>query len=54
MEPDFYQLYEDLSVPELVKVAKTPSDYLPEAVRAAERILKERGITKEEIARSLS
>ena len=50
MDPDFYQLYQDLPVPELVKVARTPSDYLPEAVSAAQRILMERGITKEEIA----
>jgi hypothetical protein len=50
MNPDFYQLYQNLPVPELVKVAKTPSDYMPEAVSAAERILKERGIAKEEIA----
>src|SRR5581483_10165203 len=28
---------------------RTPSDYLPEAVLAAERILQERGISKEEI-----
>jgi hypothetical protein len=50
MEPDFYLLSQDLAVPELVKVAKTPSDYMPEAVIAAERILKERGISREEIA----
>jgi hypothetical protein len=50
MEEDFYQLYQDLSVPELVKVARTPADYLPEAVVAAQRILRERGISKEEIA----
>lgn len=50
MEPDFYRLYQDLPIPELVKVARTPSDYMPEAVKAAERILKERGIAKEEIA----
>ncbi len=46
---DFYRLYEDLPVPELVRIARTPSDYMPEAVSAAERILKERGIAKEEI-----
>ena len=34
----------------LVKVARSPWDYLPEAVTAATRILKERGITAEEIA----
>ncbi|HXB09065.1 MAG TPA: hypothetical protein VNW04_18190 [Puia sp.] len=50
MESDFYRLYQDLPVPELVKVAKTPSDHMPEAVVAAERILKERGISREEIA----
>jgi len=50
MEPDFYQEYKNLPVPELVKVARTPSEYLPEAVAAAQRILMERGITKEEIA----
>jgi len=50
MDPDFYQQYKDLPVPELVKVARTPSDYMPEAVSAAQRILKERGIAKEEIA----
>lgn len=50
MEPDFYQEYKNLPVPELVKVARTPSEYLPEAVAAAQRVLIERGITKEEIA----
>lgn len=50
MEPEYYQLYKDLSVPELVKVAKSPWDYMPEAVTAAQRILHERGISMEEIA----
>ena len=50
MDPDFYQQYQDLPIPELVKVARTPEDYLPEAVVAAERILRERGISREEIA----
>ena|GEM_PF-1778061 len=50
METDFYRLYQDLPIPDLVKVARTPSDYLPEAVHAAETILRERGITKEQIA----
>ena len=50
MEPEFYRLYQDLPVPELVKVARTPSDYMPEAVAAAELILRERGISREEIA----
>jgi len=49
MEPDFYHQYQDLTVHELVKVARTPDDYLPEAVAAAERILRERGISREEI-----
>jgi len=49
MNHDFYQLYQNLPVPELVKVARTPSDHLPEAVSAAQRILNERGIPKEEI-----
>lgn len=49
MEPDFYELYKDLPVPELVKVARSPWDYLPEAVTTAQRILKERGISAEEI-----
>ena len=47
---DFYGLYEELPVPELVRIAKTPSEYMPEAVKAAERILRERGITQEQIA----
>jgi hypothetical protein len=50
MELDFYRHYEDLPLPELVKIARTPSEYMPDAVKAAERILKERGITQEEIA----
>ena len=50
MEPDFYRQYLDLTVNDLVKVARTPGDYLPEAVEAAERILRERGISPEEIA----
>ena len=50
MEPDFYQLYQDLPLPDLVKVARTPSDHLPEAVAAAEKILQERGISREQIA----
>jgi len=49
MEMNFYQDYKDLPVPELVKVARSPWDYMPEAVAAATRILKERGITAEEI-----
>ena len=47
---DFYRLYEELPVPELVRIARTPSEYMPEAVRAAERVLRERGITAEQIA----
>ena len=50
MEPEFYQDYKNLSIPELVKVAKSPRDYLPEAVTAAERVLRERGVPEEEIA----
>jgi hypothetical protein len=50
MEPDFYELYKDLPVPELVKVARSPWDYLPEAVTIAQRILRERGVSAEEIA----
>lgn len=50
MEPDFYDLYKDLPIPELVKVARSPWDYLPEAVGIAERILRERGVSTEEIA----
>lgn len=50
MEIDFYQDYKNLPVPELVKVARSPWDYLPEAVTAAQLVLKERGITAEEIA----
>jgi len=46
---DFYRLYQDLPLPDLVKVARTPSDYLPEAVAAAEKILRERGVTREQI-----
>lgn len=49
MEIDLYQEYKNLPVPELVKVARSPWDYLPEAVAAATQILKERGITAEEI-----
>lgn len=47
---DFYRLYQDLPLPDLVRVARTPSDYLPEAVAAAEKILRERGVTREQIA----
>jgi uncharacterized membrane protein len=50
MELDYYQLYKDQPVPELVKVARTPGDYQPEAVAAAAKILRERGIALEEIA----
>lgn len=50
MENDFYQDYKNLAIPELVKVARSPWDYLPEAVKAAELVLRERGITPEEIA----
>ena len=50
MEPQFYQDYKNLPVAELVKVARSPWDYLPEAVAAAERVLRERGIPAEEIA----
>jgi len=50
MEIDFYQDYKNLPVPELVKVARSPWDYLPEAVAAADRVLRERGISMEEIA----
>ena len=45
---DFYRLYQDLPLPDLVKVARTPSDYLPEAVAA--EILRERGVTRDQIA----
>ena len=50
MKSEFYQDYRDLSVAELVRVAKSPWDYQPEAIRAAERVLRERGISAEEIA----
>jgi hypothetical protein len=50
MEIDFYHDYKNLPVPELVKVARSPWDYLPEAVAAADRVLRERGISVEEIA----
>jgi len=50
MEHEFYQLYKDLPIPELVKVAKSPWDYQPEAIRAAERVLQERGVSADEIA----
>lgn len=50
MKSEFYQDYKDLSIAELVRVAKSPWDYQPEAVRAAERILRERGVSTEEIA----
>jgi hypothetical protein len=49
MEPDFYDLYKDLPIPELVKVARSPWDYLPEAVTIAQQILVERGVSAEEI-----
>jgi hypothetical protein len=50
MEPEFYAHYKDLSVAELVKVAKSPWDFLPEAVAAAHQVLRERGVSAEEIA----
>lgn len=49
MEIDLYQEYKNLPVPELVKVARSPWDYLPEAVAAATQVLNERGIPVEEI-----
>lgn len=50
MTPDYYHDFRQLPVSDLVKIYRTPSDYLPEAVTAAGKILQERGITQEQIA----
>ena len=49
MEFDYYALYKDWSILDLVRVARTPNDYAPDAVNVAKQILWERGISLEEI-----
>ena len=49
MEFDYYALYKDWSTLDLVRVARTPNDYAPDAVSVAKRILWERGVSPEEM-----
>jgi hypothetical protein len=49
MEFDYYTLYKDWSTLDLVRVARTPNDYAPDAVMVAQRILKDRRVSVEEM-----
>jgi len=49
MEFDYYTLYKDWSTLDLVRVARTPNDYAPDAVVVAKNILKERRVSLEEM-----
>jgi hypothetical protein len=49
MEFDYYALYKDWTTLDLVRVARTPNDYAPEAVVVAKRILHERRVSLEEM-----
>ena len=49
MEFDYYTLYKDWSTLDLVRVARTPNDYAPDAVTVAKNILKERLVSPEEM-----
>jgi len=49
MEFDYYTLYKDWSTLDLVRVARTPNDYAPDAVIVAKNILNERGISLQEM-----
>lgn len=49
MEFDYYTLYKDWSTLDLVRVARTPNDYAPDAVTVAKNILKERLVSLEEM-----
>jgi hypothetical protein len=49
MEFDYYTLYKNWSTLDLVRVARTPNDYAPEAVVVAKNILKERRVSLEEM-----
>jgi hypothetical protein len=49
MEFDYYALYKDWPTLDLVRVARTPNDYAPDAVSVAKQILWERGVSLEEM-----
>jgi hypothetical protein len=49
MEFDYYTLYKDWSTLDLVRVARTPNDYAPDAVIVAKGILHERRVSLEEM-----
>jgi hypothetical protein len=49
MEFDYYALYKDWSTLDLVRVARTPNDYAPDAVNVAKQILWERRVSLEEM-----
>jgi hypothetical protein len=49
MEFDYYALYKDWSTLDLVRVARTPNDYAPDAVSVAKQILWERRVSPEEM-----
>jgi hypothetical protein len=49
MEFDYYDLYKDWSTLDLVRVARTPNDYAPDAVVVAKQILWERRVSPEEM-----
>src|ERR1700722_10225506 len=49
MEFDYYALYKDWSTIDLVRVARTPNDYAPDAVTVAKQILWERRVSLEEM-----
>jgi hypothetical protein len=49
MEFDYYALYKDWPTLDLVRVARTPNDYTPDAVVVAKQILWERRVSMEEM-----
>jgi len=49
MNFDFYQQFKDFSNTDLLKIVKRPSDFQPEAVVVATKILEERHVTAQEI-----
>lgn len=49
MHFDFYERYKDYPDTELQKILQQPDAYQPDAVDAASRILKERGVTEEKV-----
>jgi hypothetical protein len=50
MSFDFYELYKDFPTAELLKIARRPEEYQPEAVEAASRRLSERVVAPEDEA----